>query len=298
MTAVTCVGLAVVDHVFTVDAPPPGPGKHFADGYRQVGGGPAATAAVTVARLGGEARFVGHVGADPAGEWILADLAREGVDVSKCRMTADHGSPVSAVFVDGEGERTIVNHTAVDMFTGDDRVGTEDVAGSDVVLADVRWPVGAAGALRSAAEVGVPGVLDYDQSPVDVSHLAPLASHVVFGEPALVGLAGTDDAEAALQAIAATTDAFVAVTRGGHGVSWLEDGSFRHDPGFEVEVVDTLGAGDVFHGALALAIGEGRDDGDALRFASAAAALKCSRPGGGDGIPMRADVEDLMAGVS
>lgn len=294
MTAVLCVGLAVVDHLFHVDSLPQKPGKHFASEYRQVGGGPAATAAVTVARLGGEARFIGHIGADAAGEWILADLTREGVDVTKCRISTDHRSPVSSVFVTGDGERTIVNHTDIELFTSADEVTADDIGDAQVVLADVRWPVGAASALDRARVAGVPSVLDYDQSPVDVSHLASLASHVVFGEQALAAVSGEVQSDAGLVAAAALTKGVVAVTRGEHGVSWREDGEVRHEPALAIDAVDTLGAGDVFHGALALAIGEGQGFGDAVRFASAAAALKCSRQGGREGIPTRDEVERLM----
>jgi sulfofructose kinase len=85
--------------------------------------------------------------------------------------------------------------------------------------------------------------------------------------------------------MAAVTDAWLAVTAGADGVYWLDGDVLRHDLAFDVRVVDTLGAGDVFHGALALSLGRGQSPDDAVRFASAAAALKCTRPGGRVGIP-------------
>ncbi len=93
------------------------------------------------------------------------------------------------------------------------------------------------------------------------------------------------------------TDAWLCVTCGGEGVFWLEGDALRHLPAFEVEVVDTLAAGDVFHGALALALAERRGVGHALPFAMAAAAIKCTRFGGRDGIPHRAEVEQFLAGA-
>jgi sulfofructose kinase len=84
------------------------------------------------------------------------------------------------------------------------------------------------------------------------------------------------------------------VTLGGDGVVWLEGATSRHLPAFEVRSVDTLGAGDVFHGALAVALAERRPWAEALRFASAAAALKCSRPSGRGSFPTRREVERLL----
>jgi sulfofructose kinase len=88
-----------------------------------------------------------------------------------------------------------------------------------------------------------------------------------------------------------------AVTRGAAGVDWIEaaaPGKEMHCPAFPVATVDTLGAGDVFHGAYTLALAEGRLIGEAIRFAAAAAAIKCSRPGGRSGAPNRQEVETLL----
>ncbi len=76
---------------------------------------------------------------------------------------------------------------------------------------------------------------------------------------------------------------------------WRDGTALRRSPAFPVKAVDTLGAGDVFHGAFALALAEGRDAPAAMRFGSAAAALKCSRLGGSTGAPTRAEVEAFMA---
>src|SRR5205085_12137747 len=83
---------------------------------------------------------------------------------------------------------------------------------------------------------------------------------------------------------------YVGITIGPRGYMWLEDGSLKHAPGHRVDAIDTLGAGDVFHGAYALAIAEGRPVAEAAGFANAAAALKCTRASGRRGIPTRAEV--------
>ena len=101
----------------------------------------------------------------------------------------------------------------------------------------------------------------------------------------------------ALKRLARLTPAFLAATRGPRGTIWLnEAGELEETPAFPVQAVDTLGAGDVFHGAFALGLAEGEEVREALRFAAAAAALKCTRHGGGMAAPQRVEVEELLRG--
>jgi sulfofructose kinase len=297
VTTVVCVGIAVLDYLFQVDELPTGEGKFYAGGYREVGGGVAANAAAAIVKLGGMARYVGRVGADEAGERITADLAALGVDVSAVASMDGVASPVSAVLVDGAGERIIVNHTPAELFTGGPVDGAAEIAGADAVLVDVRWPAGAAAALAAAQAVDVPSVFDFDRPMADGGEgLIGIASHVVFSREALAATAGTTDAAAGLSRVRQRSPAWLAVTTGGDGVWWLNDDGVHHQDAFPVDVVDTVAAGDVFHGAFALALGEGRSEEAAVEFAAAAAAIKCSRPGGRDGAPHRDDVERLLGG--
>src|SRR5262249_31953636 len=106
--------------------------------------------------------------------------------------------------------------------------------------------------------------------------------------------AGHDEIERGLRQAAAETGAWVCVTDGENGVTWLKDGELGHVPAFRVEVVDTLAAGDVWHGAFALCLGAGMGEVAAIRFANAVAAIKCTRLGGRAGVPNRADAESFI----
>ena len=118
----------------------------------------------------------------------------------------------------------------------------------------------------------------------------------MFSSEALQATAGIPDDGEALKKIAKLTPSFLAGTRGAQGSLWLdEDQNLQQTPAFPVHTVDTLGAGDVFHGAFALGITEGQDVPTALRFASAAAALKCTRFGGAFAAPQRAEVTELLS---
>lgn len=285
---VLCVGQATLDHVLRLDTSIVTGHKHRARCRDSVGGGVAANAAVAVARLGGHAVLISRVGDDADGEVVLAGLRADGIDVAGVQRVEGRSTPFSAVLVDPSGDRTIVNHTPDDLLTGE----PPGLPGFDAVLVDGRWPDASVIALSVARERGVPGVVDADRA-VD-PRLLDLASHIVFGEDALLSTTGSVDHADGLRAVAARTGAMLAVTVGADGVVWLDHGTARELPAFAVTAVDTTGAGDAFHGAFTLALAEGADDASALRFAAATAAVKCTRPGARRGIPNRTDVEALL----
>ena len=121
--------------------------------------------------------------------------------------------------------------------------------------------------------------------------LLPLTDHAIFSEPALTAFAGSAEDES-LAALARFGCRVIAVTRGEGGVSWYENGQLQRQAAYAVEVVDTTGAGDVFHGAYALAIGAGLDVRAAMAFSAATAAMKCRHAGGRNGIP---DINECLA---
>lgn len=298
MSLVVCVGLAVSDLVLEVETIPTLPGKHFASGYRTVGGGPAATAAATVARLGGQSRFVGCLGDDAAGRRILDWLRREDVDVEHVQCSRTASSPISAVLVDADGERLVVNYREDALHTGTS-LDPAAIDGASALLVDLRWPLGATTALRVAQRTGIPRVVDFDTAPmvdVDPDVFLGMATHVVFARSALADLVGTEEPEEGLRRVADRSDAWLAVTSGADGVRWLEDGKLRRLAAFEVDAIDTLGAGDVFHGAFTWRLAEGDEPAAALHVASAAAALRCRRGsrGANAGIPTADEVETLL----
>ncbi len=291
--SVVCIGIAVLDRVYRVPSLATAPGKYRASGREVVGGGVAANAAVTVSRLGGDARFLGVVGDDDVGAQIQAGLASENVDVSGVRTVAGE-SPESVVQIDSAGERLIVNHASAELFDLASPVEPGELEGADSVLVDMRWPIGAVPALEAAGALGIPGVVDCDHDPTEAPGILEAASHVVFAEATLLTYTGTDNVEAGLRLAATELGCWVAATAGARGTSWLEDGALMHRPAVPVTAVDTLGAGDVFHGAFALRLAAGDSVVGAIEVAGAAAALKCTRFGGRAGIPTRDELAEFM----
>jgi sulfofructose kinase len=291
MATVLCVGIATLDHVYAVDAFPARAEKHRAADLAVVGGGIAANAAVAVARLGGRALLAARLGDDDAGTAILSGLAGEGVDCAPSMRLPGRRSPMSAILVDPAGERIVVSYSDPGMPAAGFGPGLP--RGVDAVLGDTRWPEGAAAAFRLARATGLPAVLDADRAPDPDVYAA--ASHVAFAEQGLREATGCADPSEGLKRLAGRQAPWLAVTLGARGALVLEGERVEHHPAFPVDAVDTLAAGDTWHGAFALALAEGRPAVAALRFASAAAAIKCTRFGGRTGIPSRPEVEAFLA---
>ena len=290
---VACVGIAVYDVVFELDSLPVTAGKQFAQGMFELTGGPAAVAALTVARLGGSVSFAGRLGTDRWAEQIISDLVAAGVDVSHCRRVEGASTPVSAVMLDPSGERAIVNYTDAALF--DPEPPPEPDA--TVILADSRWPEGARTALDAARPTTRARVLDLDQT-VEPEALIPVveaATHIVASRAGLQDFTGTDNVEAGLARLT-SAERWVAVTDGSSPIRWRRGAASGTVPTVPVDVVHTLGAGDVFHGAFALALAEGKEETGALRFAAAAAAHRCRVRARG-GIPRRQDLQDVTGGA-
>jgi len=295
MAKVLCLGVATLDHVFLVKSLSAQPTKLRAFDYARVGGGMAATAAVAVARLGGNAEFWGMLAEDDRGREIVADLEAEGVTCSFIARGAKV-SPASAILVDQVGERMVCGYSDRAAFEHDVELPLERVAQCDAVLCDPRWRPAALKLFSAARERGIPSVLDADISSREtLQELASAASHPVFSESGLEILAEGHSIEQRLEAVARLVSGTVGVTLGPRGSLWWIDGKIERVAAPDIKAIDTLGAGDVFHGSFALALAEGRPVLEAARFATAAAALKCLRFGGRLGAPRRADLEAYLA---
>ena len=296
---ILCAGIIVLDEVFRVEEFPQADGKVQATGYFMVNGGCAANAAVAIARLGGRAALAGPMGGpagdDDNGDRVLKALAREKVDCAACQRVDGLATALSAIVMNARGDRTIVTYR-------DERIaatvpGDPDtiVAAADAVLADNRYPDFVEPICAAARRRGIPVLLDGDRPTVEDDPLFRIASHVIFSWECLRETTGVADLGEGLQRIARKTDAFLAVSNGPDDIVYLEGGVLRRQPVFKITAVDTLGAGDAFHGGFVLALAEGRNEIEAMRFGAAVAGIKCSRVGGSAGAPTRPEVEAFLA---
>jgi sugar/nucleoside kinase (ribokinase family) len=295
--AVLCAGGAVQDIVMRVEAFPKAGHKVQASEYVVTIGGQSGNAAVAAARLGALTFYAGTLGApdDPVAGEIVAALEKNGVDCSGTVRVPGAQSSVSLILLDAQGEKMIA--TRRDSGLNDARLPNIPalVARADAVLADNRYPLFAVPVCEAAKARGIPRVLDFDKPTAFDDPLLLLSTHVIASADAAREAAGETDLRAALKKMGQHLGCFLAITDGPAGYYWLDGGQVRHAKAFKVDVVDTLGAGDVFHGAFTLRLAETGDEVEAMKFASAAAAIKCTRFGGTTGAATREEVESFLA---
>lgn len=293
---IVCGGITTLDIIYGLDAIPTVPLKFRSERMTTSGGGLAGNAATACARLGARVSLIARLGDDPFADLMIEELERDGVDCGTVRRCPGYRSPVSAVIVDRQGERMVVSYSdpAIPSDTGWIPAGILD--GAHAVYAETRWIEAALHLLPEARRRGLPSVLDADRRPTHPDVLT-MASHVGFSAPALREWTGIDDLPTALKAASASAGNVLLVTDGVEGAWYMDAGEVRHEPAFPVRAVDTLGAGDTWHGALAVALAERMPLRPAVRFANAAAALKCTEFGGRKGMPSRQSVDAMLAGA-
>ncbi len=290
MTTIIVAGVAVVDLIFSVAEMPGKSEKYRADDASIVGGGCAANAAVAISRLGGKALLASRMGDDLVADIILKDLQDENVDLSLVHQAKGGKSSFSSIYVDKNGERQIMN------FRGDNLIqNTSWLPNSlyaDVILADNRWPPITEKMMSIAKKFDIPGIIDAED-PINIENLKN-ASHIAFSRQGLETLTGEEKLHRALKSVAGKLKSWICVTDGADGVYFLKNGNVEQIPGFNVNVKDTLGAGDIWHGAFSLCIAEGMEEISAINYANAVAAIKCTKPGGRAGCPDRQTTEQFL----
>jgi sulfofructose kinase len=290
---VLCVGAGTYDLVYSVDRHPQPDEKIKAKSFTGCGGGPAANAAVTVARLGLQSAFVGYLGNDIFGNAHIDELQQAGVKTDLVAR-GDHPSALSVVMVKPDGSRALVNYRDPESFLA---AGSVDFSSIDakVILFDGHEPGISPSLVKSARQSGIITVLDAGSVHPGTEELEGLVDYLVCSEKFGLDFTGESIVEMALEKLGSYSPNVI-ITLGDQGLVWKNgEGSGREDA-FTIKAVDTTGAGDVFHGALAACLAEKKDWHESLRYASAAAALCCTKIGARLGIPTKEEVEGFLAG--
>ena len=277
---VLCVGHASYDLIYSVPHHPHEDEKMVADSFLSCGGGPAANAAVMVARLGLKAAFVGYLGHDLYGEMHLQELVDHSVNVDKIvRETSP--TPLSMVLVKPGGKRALINYkgetkalseAAVDFFAIKPKV----------ILFDGHEPHISIPLARLAKAQGIPTLLDAGSVHEGTLALMDKVDYLVCSEKFALQL--HKDTETALSQLAEISPNVV-ITLGDKGLIWQQRSTRGILPAYPVDVVDTTGAGDAFHGAFAAAVALEMSWDEILRYASVAGALCCTKVGARLGLP-------------
>jgi sugar/nucleoside kinase (ribokinase family) len=260
-------------------------------------GGLAATAIVAASRLGARCAYAGALGEDELSQFVEQTLAREGVDVAHVVRRADAAPVHSRIVVGAGGTRNIFYEMKGFSGADENAPGDETIGAARVLLVD-RW--GVAGTLRAmkiARENQIPTVGDIERSGFDgFDEWMQAVNHLIVPQEFALAISHQSTPGAAARKLWSAAREVVVVTCGENGCWALESESAEPQffPAFKVDAVDTTGCGDVFHGAYAAALARNENLEMRLRFASAAAAMKATQPGGQSGIPTHAAVKEFL----
>lgn len=285
------VGHAAYDLTMTVDRHPQADEKLQATSMQTCGGGPAANAAVQAARLGGRSSFCGYLGNDLYGDAHVAELKSENIDLT-CLVRGSHPSSISQILAKPDGSRSLVNFKGDTPWLAADAADVSSIH-PKAILFDGHEPLISERLIDWAIAQHIPTVLDAGSVHRGTEALAMKVDYLVASEKFARQCCGTDDMDMALKQLANPQNSVV-ITLGEHGLIWAHDDESGSLPSFTVDVIDSTGAGDAFHGAFALGVALGMAWHELLQFASAAGALTCTRLGARMGLPTAAEVETLL----
>ena len=297
MVEVVGLGQSCIDHLALVSAFPAEDSKQEFDRPLIQGGGPAATALVCLARLGRRTAFVGRVGDDDFGRFIQEGLMAEGVDTAFLRVSPGADSQYAFILANsGRGTRTVFWTRGTTGEVRPDEVPTGLIRQARVLHLDGLMASASLAAARLAREAGATVVLDGGTLRPHSRGLAGMVDHLVVSETFAQAYApGLSPAEA-VRRLTDLGPKTAVITRGGGGSVGYDGGGVIALPAWEVEVVDTTGAGDAYHGGYIDGLLEGLDLEGRMRFAAVVAALNCTALGGRTALPRRGQVEALLHG--
>lgn len=277
-------GICCLDHIVTSPAVKWGDTAMVSD-YQAQGGGLDATAMVACARLGASCRFYSLLGDDTVGDQIAAGMLEENVSTDGIVRVNGGCSPFSFIHVDEKtGERTIFHRPGSGLDRGIERLDLSGLLTAQALLVDDVYPSLSISAAKAARANSIPVVADMASGQANAEvlrHVDLLVAPKHFASER--GL--QDDLPKALDKIHELGPTTAVITLGSEGCIFSDKSGIGRCKPFAVDVVDTTGAGDAFHGAFTYGVARGWDTARCAEFASAVAAIKCTKPGGRSGLP-------------
>ena len=259
------------------------------------GGGPAATATFAAARLGAKTAFIGATGDDERGRSILTGLRDGGVNTDAIAIRSGTESPAAFCWTEkSTGHRSIVWTRGGVKPLSPEETDFTMIKSAKILHLDGHQTATALHAAQIARKNGVTVSIDAGTIVPDIEKLLALADIVIASEKFAERLTGDVNPEKSVRKLFCGNCRFAAVTMGIHGSIGFDGRTIFEKPAFKVKVVDTTGAGDVFHGAFAYRYLNGGNWSECLCFAAAVAALKCTGFGGRTGIPTLAETERFL----
>jgi sulfofructose kinase len=259
-------------------------------------GGQTATAMSACAALGLGAAYIGAFGADDHGRRLRSELAARGVDVQDA-VDGDAPNPGAVIVVDDTGRRTVLWHRDDRLALAPEQIPEGVLTQSRMIHVDDVDRAAALSACRMARAAGIPVTSDIEQvidGPAGTEALVRAVTHPIFDQHAPAVMTGERDPERALRKLRQLNPGLLCMTLGGDGAAALEGDRFHMIPAVRVPAVDTTGAGDVFRAGVIYGLLQGWEVPALLRFANAAAALSCTKPGAIASVPTLTEIQKFL----
>lgn len=289
---ILCAGHACYDLIFQVPHHPQSDEKISSSAHYACGGGPAANAAVAISRLGLKSEFIGYLGNDLYGESHLTELNAEGVETSRV-MRGSAATPVATLIVKPDGRRSVVNYTEADTIKIDNQLTLDNQCLPSVMLFDGHQANVSLELIRQSRQYEIPTILDAGSLHTGTRRLMSQVDYLAASEKFARQYTGQNDPEIALQQMSNLAPVVI-ITLSERGLLWSRHGQFGQLPAFKVDTVDSTGAGDAFHAGLATALTLQKPWKETLVFASAVAALCCTRIGARPGMPGHHELSEFL----
>lgn len=296
------VGHASYDITMSAPHHPDADEKLQAEALMLSGGGPAANAAITAARMGGRSAFLGYLGRDPFGQQHKQEFLSENVDISML-IEGKAPTPISQILAKADGSRSVVNYKKDTPWLSATEINWKALTDRPprAILLDGHEPLLSHALIRWAKQQHIPTILDAGSVHQGTEALALQVNHLVASQRFACQYSHQNAPRQALAALTAKransarchNDSIV-ITRGAAGLLWQRNGEEGELPAFPVKAIDSTGAGDAFHGAFALAIARNMAWPELLRTAAAAGAITCTRLGARPALPNSTAIEQLL----
>ena len=291
---ITCVGPIFLDRVIKIEEFPEKPIKLVANGLEKRLGGPAPVASFAIKSLSGEAEFIGRFGDDDAADYLKSELLNSGISIQKSIDVVDAQTSQSHIFEDRKGERMLAVFNE-EKLTKDKYLPAFEFSENQSYLVDTNWIEAAHHVAVESYKYKVNCVVDLDNFTKSnlLDDVVNCASHPIFSETGLNRFTDNMPIIDALKSLYQKNQKFYAVTLGAKGVYWIENGDIFHCQSPKINVKETNGAGDVFHGAFAQFI-RTKTSKEAIELATATASLKCTKSGGIKTLPDYPEVKEFL----
>ncbi len=290
------IGICTVDHLLKIPRMPNSGGNAYAEEYLHQAGGLVASALVAAQRLGARTKVIARLGEDEDGEYIRDDLNREGVNTSGLRVEAGSKTHISIVLVESEiNERSFVARWATGSPIAPPEFTEQDITSAKILFID-NVTEGTNQAVEWARSAGMTVVMDPSPSAEGLREFLPMVDVPIVPEVFAQKWMPNHPPEDTAKSLVDLGAKIAVVTLGEQGavVCTPEDGISKYSA-YPVDVVDTTGAGDAYHGAFMVGLIEEWDVPKIARFASAVGSLNCRHLGGRTGLPTRDEVEAFIA---